>query len=35
MNNSVYGEAMEDLRNRIDVKLVISKKQNYLTFTFK
>ena len=26
---------MEELRNRIDVKLVMSKKPNYLAFTFK
>ena len=27
MSNSVYGKAMENLRNRIDVKLVCKKKK--------
>ena len=27
MSNSVYGKAMENLRNRIDVKLVGKKKK--------
>ena len=28
MNNSVYGRTMENLRNRIDVRLVSNKKYN-------
>ena len=36
MSNSVYGKAMENLRNRIDVKLVCKKKKkDYLKWTFK
>ena len=34
MNNAVYGETMEHLRNRIDVK-VVSNKKDYLKWTFK
>ena len=34
MNNAVYGQKMGNLRNRIDVKLVSSKK-DYLKWTFK
>ena len=30
MNNAVYGGTVENLRNRIDVKLVSNKKKNYL-----
>ena len=34
MNNAVYGKAMENLRNRIDVKLV-SNKKGYLKWASK
>ena len=34
MNNAVYGKTMESLRNRIDVKLLSSKKY-YLKWTSK
>ena len=34
MNNAVYREIMENLRNRIDLKLV-SNKKNYLKWTSK
>ena len=34
MNNAVYGNAMEDIRNRIDVKL-ISNKNDCLKCTSK
>ena len=34
MNNSVYGKAIENLRNRIDVRLV-SNKKDYLKWTSK
>ena len=34
MNNVVYGKTMENLRNRIDVKLV-SNKEDYLKWTSK
>ena len=34
MNNAVYGKAIENLKNRIDVKLV-SNKKDYLKWTFK
>ena len=34
MNNDVYGKTMENLRNRIDVKLV-SNKEDYLKWTSK
>ena len=34
MDNAVYGKTMENLRNRIDVKLV-SNKKDYLKWTSK
>ena len=34
MNNAIYGKTMENLRNRIDVKLVSNKKE-YLKWTSK
>ena len=34
MNNAVYSKTTENLRNRIDVRL-ISKKKNYLKWTSK
>ena len=34
MNNAVYGKTMENLKNRIDVKLV-SNKKDYLKWTSK
>ena len=34
MSNAVYGNTMENLRNRIDVKLV-SNKKDYLKWTSK
>ena len=34
MNNAVYGKTMENLRNRINVKLV-SNKKDYLKWTSK
>ena len=34
MNNTVYGKTMENLRNRIDVKLV-SNKKDYIKWTSK
>ena len=34
MNKAAYGKTMENLRNRIDLKLA-SNKKNYLKWTFK
>ena len=34
MNNAVYGKTMENLRNRINVKL-LSNKKDYLKWTSK
>ena len=34
MNNAIYGKAMEDLRNRIVIKLD-SNKKDYLKYTSK
>ena len=34
MNNAVYGKTMENLRNRIDVRLV-SNENDYLKWTSK
>ena len=34
MDNAIYGKTMENLRNRIDVKLVSNKKE-YLKWTSK
>ena len=34
MNNALYGKTLENLRNRIDVKLA-SNKKDYLKQTFK
>ena len=35
MNNTIYGKAMEKLRNRIDVKLVTNEKKGHLECTSK
>ena len=35
MNNVIYGKTMENLRNRINVKLVSKKKKDYLQWTPK
>ena len=35
INNVVYGKTMENLRNRIDVKLVSTKKEDYLKWASK
>ena len=34
MNNAVYGKAIENLRNRIDVK-ILSNKKDYLKWASK
>ena len=35
MNNTIYGKAMENLRNRIEVKLVTNKKKRPLRMYLK